>query len=98
MSHEGAQAVCTELSGGTACTTVYNVATVERATSCGGIRSKCGHSLVRVIDYRRLLGKTDHWASSYWTGLQVFGLQASSVGPWVLSQVGSAEPSAIRLD
>ena len=57
-----------------------------------------GRSLVRVVGCRRLLSQTDHWASAYWTGLQVFELQAGSVGPWVWSRVGSAEPLATGLD
>ena len=50
------------------------------------------HTPVRVDYYRMLLGRAGCWALVYWTAPQVFGLQADSIGPWVWSRVGLAEP------
>lgn len=59
-----------------------------------GLGSNLVQIAIRVVDCRRLLGRTSLWASAYWTWSQVLGLQAGSVGPWVWSLVGLAEPWA----
>ena len=79
-----------------------HVATSEHATLCGGVgsrrRSQSGSGRDTDRWLQKATGQTDRWASAYWTGPHVFGLQTGLVGSWVWSQVGLAEPLATRLD